>query len=75
MVIAIEISAGEYGSEWINRMINAVAQFPTVAVSRSTSFELELEKKIAKVSWLEQFLVLSRRMLLQLFRNKVKYLQ
>lgn len=69
----IEISAGEYGSEWISRMINAVdAEFPIVPVSRRTRFEFQYKAKISKVSWFKQFVVLSRRMLLQLRRNKVQ---
>ncbi|XP_050573971.1 ATP-binding cassette subfamily G member 4-like isoform X4 [Bombus affinis] len=67
----IEISAGEYGSEWIGRMINAVdAEFPIVPVSRRTRFEFQYKTKISKVPWFKQFVVLSRRMLLQLRRNK-----
>ncbi|XP_043581092.1 ATP-binding cassette sub-family G member 1-like isoform X1 [Bombus pyrosoma] len=67
----IEISAGEYGSEWISRMINAVdTEFPIVPVSRRTRFEFQYKAKISKVSWFKQFVVLSKRMLLQLGRNK-----
>ena len=54
-------------------MINAVdAEFPIVPVSRPTRFEFQYKTKISKVPWFKQFVVLSRRMLLQLRRNKVQ---
>ncbi|CAK9794778.1 ATP-binding cassette subfamily G member 4 [Anthophora quadrimaculata] len=71
----IEVSAGDYGSEWINRMINSVStEFPIVPISQPTSqptsVEFHLEEKISKLSWMDQFVTLSKRMLLQLYRNK-----
>ncbi|XP_076766313.1 ATP-binding cassette sub-family G member 1 isoform X2 [Xylocopa sonorina] len=67
----IEISAGEYGSEWISKMTNAVdTEFPVVPVPSPTSIEFQFDRKISKLSWSRQFIVLSKRMLMQLFRNK-----
>ncbi|XP_017798137.1 PREDICTED: ATP-binding cassette sub-family G member 1-like [Habropoda laboriosa] len=67
----IEVSAGEYGSEWISRMINSVStEFPIVPISQPTSIEFQLAEKMSKLSWTDQFVALSKRMLLQLYRNK-----
>ncbi|XP_043264536.1 ATP-binding cassette sub-family G member 1-like [Colletes gigas] len=67
----IEVSAGEYGSEWTNRMINAVnTELPIVPICRSKRHEFQLAKEMPKISWSDQFLILSRRMMLQLYRNK-----
>ncbi|CAK9830397.1 ATP-binding cassette subfamily G member 4 [Anthophora retusa] len=67
----IEVSAGDYGLEWINRMINSVStEFPIVPISQPTSVDFLLEEKISKLSWMDQFVTLSKRMLLQLYRNK-----
>ena len=49
------MSAGDYGSEWINRMVNAVStEFPVIPISRQTSFEFQVNATISKVSWFEQ---------------------
>ncbi|XP_034187738.2 ATP-binding cassette sub-family G member 1 isoform X1 [Osmia lignaria lignaria] len=65
----IDVSAGEYGPEWITRMMNFVdTEMPIVPVSRSTASNLP--EKTLKVSWYDQFVVLSRRMFLQLYRNR-----
>ncbi|XP_076673414.1 ATP-binding cassette subfamily G member 4 isoform X2 [Andrena cerasifolii] len=67
----IEVSAGEYGSEWVSRMISfADTELPIVPTSRSTRPEFRVSKEIPKVSWCDQFVVLSRRMVLQLYRNR-----
>ncbi|XP_017879116.1 ATP-binding cassette sub-family G member 1-like [Ceratina calcarata] len=67
----IDVAAGEYGIEWRNRMMNAVnKEFPIVPIPPPKSHESQFGNKIRKVSWLDQFLVLSRRMMLQTYRNK-----
>lgn len=67
----IDVAAGEYGTEWRSRMINAVKrEFPIVPIPRAKSLETQHGNKITKVSWLNQFLVLSKRMILQMYRNK-----
>ncbi|XP_076239728.1 ATP-binding cassette sub-family G member 1 [Calliopsis andreniformis] len=66
----IEISAGDYGSEWVSRLINLTNSVPIVPVSQSRKHEFEHSKEIPKLSWYNQFTILSKRMLLQLYRNK-----
>ncbi|KZC09021.1 PREDICTED: ATP-binding cassette sub-family G member 1-like [Dufourea novaeangliae] len=70
----IDVSAGEYGTEWVGRMASLVAtEQPIVPLLRSTTItqqQLQLAKWMPKLSWYDQFLVLSRRMMLQLYRNK-----
>ncbi|XP_076174548.1 ATP-binding cassette subfamily G member 4 isoform X2 [Ptiloglossa arizonensis] len=67
----IEVSSGEYGPEWIGRMITTVdTELPIVPISRTTLQELELAKVMPKISWYDQFVVLSKRMMLQLRRNR-----
>lgn len=73
IVTVSEVSAGDYGSEWINRMVNAVnTEFPITPISQQTSFEFQINTRISKVSWFEQFVILSKRRFLQLRRNKVQ---
>lgn len=73
IVTVSEVSAGDYGSEWINRMVNAVnTEFPITPISQQTSFEFQINTTILKVSWFEQFVILSKRRFLQLRRNKVQ---
>lgn len=68
-----EVAAGDYGSEWINRMVNGInTEFPIIPISQQTNFEFQINATISKVSWLEQFIILSKRKLLQLRRNKVQ---
>ncbi|XP_076389834.1 ATP-binding cassette sub-family G member 1 isoform X2 [Megachile rotundata] len=66
----IEMSAGEYGAEWITRMVSFVdTEMPIDPISRpATTYPM---KRMSKIPWFDQFTTLSRRMLLQLYRNKV----
>lgn len=66
----IEISAGDYGTEWINRMLSLTNTTPIDPISRTTKHEFEFSKEIPKLSWFDQFTILSKRMLLQLYRNR-----
>lgn len=65
----IEMSAGEYGAEWITRMVSFVdTEMPIDPISRpATTYPM---KRMSKIPWFDQFTTLSRRMLLQLYRNK-----
>lgn len=74
----IEISTGEYGPEWVNRMVNVVdMEFPIISVPQQTSFKFQFDanfnemQKIWNVSRFEQFVILCKRMFLQFRRNKV----
>ncbi|XP_053980636.1 ATP-binding cassette sub-family G member 1-like [Hylaeus volcanicus] len=67
----IEVSAGDYGTEWTSRMINLVdTELPIVPICRPTQREFQLPKEMPRLSWCDQFVILSRRMTLQLWRNK-----
>ncbi|XP_078036477.1 ATP-binding cassette sub-family G member 1 [Augochlora pura] len=67
----IELSSGEYGSEWIGRMMNLVdTEMPITPISRIPGQNSLLAKKMAKVSWSDQFVALSKRMMLQQKRNR-----
>ncbi|XP_071647246.1 ATP-binding cassette sub-family G member 1 isoform X3 [Temnothorax longispinosus] len=67
----IEIASGEYGFNWIDRMITCVkTKQPLLPIPRSKS-EFDLDQKIPKISWIYQFGTLVRRMMLQLYRNRV----
>nr|XP_033326604.1 ATP-binding cassette sub-family G member 1-like [Megalopta genalis]XP_033326605.1 ATP-binding cassette sub-family G member 1-like [Megalopta genalis]XP_033326606.1 ATP-binding cassette sub-family G member 1-like [Megalopta genalis] len=67
----IELSSGEYGSEWIGRMTNLVdSEMPIVPISRYPGQNDPHPKTMAKVSWSDQFVALSRRMIMQLNRNR-----
>ncbi|KAF3426173.1 hypothetical protein E2986_03051 [Frieseomelitta varia] len=71
-----EISTGEYGPGWVDRMVNVVdMEFPIISVPQQTSFKFQFDakngmQKIWNVSRFEQFVILCRRMLLQFRRNK-----
>lgn len=68
---AIEVSAGEYGQEWVERMIAYVdAKQPIVPINRSNKYNLELLSKLEKASWTDQFITLLKRMILQFYRNR-----
>ena len=45
---------------------------PIVPINRIEQFQSELSREIIKVSWCEQFRILLRRMMLQLYRNRVR---
>ncbi|KAK9293493.1 hypothetical protein QLX08_011583 [Tetragonisca angustula] len=72
----IEISTGEYGPGWVDRMVNVVnMEFPIISIPQQTSFKFQFDakngmQKIWNVSQFEQFVILCRRMLLQFRRNK-----
>lgn len=52
-------------------MITCVNNLPILPISRA-KYELELDKKNPKVFWLDQLKTLLKRMILQLYRNRVR---
>ncbi|EFN78568.1 ATP-binding cassette sub-family G member 4 [Harpegnathos saltator] len=65
----VEISSGEYGSDLIERMITCVeTKLPILPIDRSRQM-FELEKKNPNIFWFDQFNVLIKRMMTQLFRD------
>lgn len=66
----VEASSGDYGIEFIERMVACVdTKLPILPISRSIQ-HFELERKIAKIPWFEQFVTLFKRMALQFYRNR-----
>ena len=67
----IEVSCGEYGQDLVDRMVNSVeSKAPLVPINRPYShFEVEREKYT--VSWGDQFATLFKRMMLQMYRDRV----
>ncbi|KAL6268669.1 hypothetical protein P5V15_001800 [Pogonomyrmex californicus] len=66
----IEVSSGDYGFDLVERMIKSVKmKLPILPISRS-KFEFEIDKKNPKISWIDQFNTLVRRMMLQIYRNR-----
>jgi len=71
-VSVIDISAGDYGFDLIEQMIAQVnTKLPLLPIFRSKS-EYEFDKKNMKISWIDQFNTLVKRMMLQIYRNKVR---
>ncbi|XP_076227054.1 ATP-binding cassette sub-family G member 1 isoform X2 [Nomia melanderi] len=67
----IEVSAGEYGTEWIGRLMSFVdTELPIVPISPWSKEKEQFAKETISVPWLDQFVILSKRMLLQLYRNR-----
>lgn len=67
----IELSSGEYGADLITRLANLVdTELPIVPISKLPTKDDLLATKMTKVSWCQQFVALSRRMILQLNRNR-----
>jgi len=72
-VSVIDISSGDYGFVLIEQMIAQVnTKLPLLPIFRSKS-EYEFDKKTLKISWIDQFNTLVKRMMLQIYRNKVRY--
>lgn len=69
--LVIEICSGDYGSDLIEQMITCVKKLPIPPISQ-TKYELEFDTQNPKVFWLDQFKTLIKRMLLQLYRNRVR---
>ncbi|XP_047360148.1 ATP-binding cassette sub-family G member 1-like isoform X2 [Vespa velutina] len=68
----LEVSTGEYGQEYVERMITYVnKKLPILSITRSIK-EFELERKHPRISWYEQFVTLFKRMMLQLYRDRVR---
>ncbi|XP_046827922.1 ATP-binding cassette sub-family G member 1-like isoform X1 [Vespa crabro] len=66
----LEVSTGEYGQEYVERMITYVnKKLPILSITRSIK-EFELERKHPRISWYEQFVTLFKRMMLQLYRDR-----
>lgn len=75
----IEVSAGEYGLDYVERMINCVETqtpiFPILRPAIKDEEEKEEEKSsVRRPSWWAQFSTLLRRMMLQFYRNRVTYI-
>lgn len=71
LISVIEISSGDYGTDPIEQMITCVKKLPILPISR-IKYDLELDTQNPKVFWLDQFTTLIKRMILQLYRNKVR---
>ncbi|XP_046611238.1 ATP-binding cassette sub-family G member 1-like [Neodiprion virginianus] len=67
----IEVSSGEYGAEYVERMMNLVeAQMPIDPIARKTIEDTQFQDEIDRTTWWDQFSTLSRRMMLQFYRNR-----
>ncbi|XP_015108959.1 ATP-binding cassette sub-family G member 1 isoform X2 [Diachasma alloeum] len=67
----IEISSGEYGAEYVEKMVSAVdIRCPITPISRSPKCELEIEETSITIPWWDQFYILLRRMMLQFYRDR-----
>ncbi|XP_011878507.1 PREDICTED: ATP-binding cassette sub-family G member 1-like isoform X2 [Vollenhovia emeryi] len=67
----IEISSGEYGFDMVHQMIESVnTNLPLLPILRSKN-EFKFDRKTFKISRIYQFNTLVKRMLLQLYRNRV----
>ncbi|KAG5307701.1 ABCG1 protein, partial [Acromyrmex insinuator] len=66
----IEISTGDYGFHLVEQIITSVnTNLPLVPILRSKS-EFEFDKKNLKISWIDQFSTLVKRMMMQIYRNR-----
>ncbi|XP_039305436.1 ATP-binding cassette sub-family G member 1 isoform X2 [Solenopsis invicta] len=65
----IEISAGDYGVDVIERMIACVNAKLPLPIFRSKN-EFDFDIKNLKTSWIDQFSTLVKRMMVQIYRNK-----
>jgi len=71
-VSVIDVSSGDYGFDLIEQMIVQVnTKLPLLPIFRSKS-EYEFDKKSLKISWIDQFNTLVKRMMLQIYRNRVR---
>ncbi|KYQ50171.1 ATP-binding cassette sub-family G member 4, partial [Trachymyrmex zeteki] len=66
----IEISTGDYGFDLVEQIVTCVdTKLPLLPIFRSKS-EFELDKKNPKISWIDQFNTLVKRMMMQIYRNR-----
>ena len=71
----IEVSSGEYGYEWTERMVNKIEErHPLEPIHQTGVQGYKFSKEITRVSWWEQFTTLFRRKMKQCFRDKVRKL-
>ncbi|XP_063990040.1 ATP-binding cassette sub-family G member 1-like isoform X2 [Diachasmimorpha longicaudata] len=67
----IEISSGEYGEVYVEKMVSAVdTKCPITPISRSPKCQFEIDDKNIKIPWWDQFCTLLRRMMLQFYRDR-----
>lgn len=71
LVSVIEICSGDYGSDLIEQMMIHVNKLPILPISR-VKCEFEFDKQNPKVFRFDQFKTLTKRMALQLYRNRVR---
>ncbi|XP_015604112.1 ATP-binding cassette sub-family G member 1 isoform X1 [Cephus cinctus] len=66
----IEVSAGEYGKDLVERMMTLVAERSPIVPTPHADFQYAEFENIGKISWWEQFTILLKRMMLQFYRNR-----
>ncbi|KAK0083884.1 hypothetical protein PV325_008003 [Microctonus aethiopoides] len=69
----IEVASGEYGVEFIEKMVSMIDnRHPIIPIEKSPRFMMEIstEKKYSKLPWCDQFTILFKRMMLQLYRDR-----
>ncbi|XP_012265456.2 ATP-binding cassette sub-family G member 1 [Athalia rosae] len=68
----IEVAAGEYGMEYVERMVNCTeSQMPIIPIAHDPLFEKYHKGENDRgASWCQQFKVLLSRMMLQFYRNR-----
>ncbi|XP_028045850.1 ATP-binding cassette sub-family G member 1 isoform X2 [Monomorium pharaonis] len=63
----IELSAGDYGFDVVERMVTYVnTKLPLSIFQSKSQFDIDKEK----VAWIDQFSTLMKRMIVQLYRNR-----
>ncbi|XP_044005962.1 ATP-binding cassette sub-family G member 1-like [Aphidius gifuensis] len=70
----LEVSSGEYGIEYVDKMINSVdLKYPVIPIERSPKHEIEIDNNLGinKIPWHHQFFILLKRMMLQFYRDRV----
>ncbi|XP_024945020.1 ATP-binding cassette sub-family G member 1 isoform X2 [Cephus cinctus] len=67
----IEVSAGEYGKDLVERMMTLVAERSPIVPTPHADFQYAEFENIGKISWWEQFTILLKRMMLQFYRNRI----
>lgn len=69
----LEVSSGEYGIEYVDKMINSVdLKYPVIPIERSPKHEIEIDNNLGinKIPWHHQFFILLKRMMLQFYRDR-----
>ncbi|XP_043269559.1 ATP-binding cassette sub-family G member 1-like [Venturia canescens] len=67
----IEVSSEEYGSEYVERMVNNVeSKYPIVPIKKWEKNSSLVKRDVPKILWHEQFFTLFRRRMLQCYRDR-----